>query len=213
MWGSSMIYLYIDTSSDYLYTALSDDNALLCEKKVKLEHNLSKDALFEITKMFEETNLSPDSVDKIIVCNGPGSFTGTRIGITIAKVWAWSKKISITTTNSLLGMALSSSNECIHVPILDARRDHVYTAIYDSEYNELLKPCHILMTELMDKLSNLEDYEFISNDEFENIKTETYNPDLFRIISFTKNNKDINPHAVNPEYLKLTAAEEKKQND
>lgn len=208
-----MIYLYIDTSSDYLYTALSDDNALFCEKKVKLEHNLSRDALYEITKMFEEKDLSPDSVDKIIVCNGPGSFTGTRIGITIAKVWAWSKNIPVTTTNALIGMALSSSKKCIHVPLLDARRDHVYTAIYDSDYNEILKPSHILLTDLMDKVSELDNYEFISNDEFDNIKTESYDPDLFKIIEFTKNNDEINPHAVNPEYLKLTAAEEKKLND
>ena len=193
-----MIYLYIDTSSDYLYAALSNDNAIFSEKKVKLEHNLSRDALFEITKMFEEANLSPDSVDKIIVCNGPGSFTGTRIGITIAKVWAWSKNIPITTTNSLLGMALSSSKKCAHVPLLDARRDHVYTAIYDSEYQEILKPSHILLTDLMDKVSELDNYEFISNDEFDNIKTESYDPDLFKIIEFTKNNKEINPHAVNP---------------
>ncbi len=208
-----MIYLYIDTSSEYLYTALSDDNALLSEKKIKLETNLSKDALYEISNMFEEANLSPDSVDKIIVCNGPGSFTGTRIGITIAKVYAWSKNIPITTTNALLSMALSSSNDCIHIPLLDARRDYVYTAIYDSKFNEILKPCHILLTELMEKVSKLENYEFISNDEFDNIDTIPYNPDLFKIIDFNKNNEDINPHAVNPEYLKLTAAEEKKNND
>ncbi len=208
-----MIYLYIDTSSEYLYTALSDDNAVLSEKKIKLETNLSKDALYEISKMFEEANLSPDSVDKIIVCNGPGSFTGTRIGITIAKVYAWSKNIPITTTNSLLGMALSSSNDCIHIPLLDARRDYVYTAIYDSNYNEILKPCHILLTELVEKVSKFDNYEYISNDEFDNIDTISYNPDLFKIIEFNKNNEDINPHAVNPEYLKLTAAEEKKKND
>ena len=65
----------------------------------------------------------------------------------------------------------------------------------------------------MDKLSKLSDYEFISNDEFEDLDTNPYNPDLYKIISFTKNNKDINPHAVNPEYLRLTAAEEKKLND
>ena len=208
-----MIYLYIDTTTDYLYAALSNDNALFSEKKIRLEHNLSKDALYEITKMFEEEELSPESVDKIIVCNGPGSFTGTRIGITIAKVYAWAKNIPITTTNSLLSMALSSSKKCVHVPLLDARRDHVYTAIYDSNYKEILKPCHILLSELQEKLSNYVDYDLISNDEFDSLKTDSYDQDLFKIISFNKDNEIINPHAVNPEYLKLTAAEEKKLND
>ena len=209
-----MIYLYIDTSSDYLYSALSNDNAILSERKVLLQQNLSKDALYEITKMFDEAKLSPDSVDKIIVCNGPGSFTGTRIGMTIAKVYAWSKNIPITTTNSLLAMALSSSNNCIHIPILDARRDYVYTAIYDSNYNEILKPCHILLTELLEKTKSLENYKYISNDEFDNLKDiESYDPDLLKIIKYTKDNDNINPHLVNPEYLKMTAAEEKKLND
>ena len=208
-----MIYLYIDTTSDYLYSALSNDNAILSERKVLLEQNLSRDALYEITNMIEEAKVDKNDIDKIIVCNGPGSFTGTRIGMTIAKVYAWSKKIPITTTNSLLVMALSSSQNCIHIPILDARRDYVYTAIYDSNYNEILKPCHILLTDLLEKIKSLENYKFISNDEFEDIKTESYDPDLFKVISFTKNNKEINPHLVNPEYLKMTAAEEKKLND
>lgn len=209
-----MIYLYIDTSSDYLYSALSNDNAILSERKVLLKQNLSKDALYEITKMFDDANLSPDSVDKIIVCNGPGSFTGTRIGMTIAKVYAWSKNIPITTINSLLAMALSSSNNCTLIPILDARRDYVYTAIYDSNYNEILKPCHILLTELLEKTKSLENYKYISNDEFDNIKDiESYDPNLLKIIKYTKDNDNINPHLVNPEYLKMTAAEEKKLND
>ena len=43
--------------------------------------------------------------------NGPGSFTGIRIGITIAKVYAWSLNIPITTISSLEAMAISSENE------------------------------------------------------------------------------------------------------
>ena len=115
-----MIYLYIDTSSEYLYSALSKDNEVLSFKKSKLEHDLSAYALDEISKMFEDAKLSPDDVDKIIVVDGPGSFTGTRIGITIAKVYACAKKIKITTTTSLYAMALSSKFDGIHVPIINA---------------------------------------------------------------------------------------------
>lgn len=206
-----MTYLYIDTSSPFLYAGIVEDNKLLAERKKELRENLSKDALFEISEMFKETNLSPDSVDKIIVVNGPGSFTGIRIGLTIAKVYAWSKNIDITTISSLLAMAISSDNNKIHVPVLDARRDFVYTAIYDENYNEILKPIHQEREKLINKLNELSDYEIISNDSFEDLnKVEKYDPNILKIVEITKNKENVNPHAVNPEYLKLTAAEESK---
>ena len=209
-----MIYLYIDTSSEYLYSALSKDNEVLSFKKSKLEHDLSAYALDEISKMFEDAKLSPDNVDKIIVVDGPGSFTGTRIGITIAKVYAWAKNIKITTTTSLYAMALSSKFDGIHVPIINARRGFVYAAIYDKDMKELLKPQHIEKEKLLKELEKYDNYKFISNNEFEDISDiEEYDPDLSKIISYTKDNKDLNPHSVNPNYLKLTAAEESKKND
>ena len=209
-----MIYLYIDTSSEYLYSALSKDNEILSFKKSKLEHDLSAYALDEISKMFEDAKLSPDNVDKIIVVDGPGSFTGTRIGITIAKVYAWAKNIKITTTTSLCAMALSSKFDGIHVPIINARRDFLYAAIYDKDMKELLKPQHIEKEKLLKELEKYDNYKFISNNEFEDISDiEEYDPDLSKIISYTKDNKDLNPHSVNPNYLKLTAAEESKKND
>ena len=209
-----MIYLYIDTSSEYLYSALSKDNEVLSFKKSKLEHDLSAYALDEISKMFEDAKLSPDNVDKIIVVDGPGSFTGTRIGITIAKVYAWAKNIKITTTTSLCAMALSSKFDGIHVPIINARRDFLYAAIYDKDMKELLKPQHIEKEKLLKELEKYDNYKFISNNEFEDISDiEEYDPDLLKIISYTKDNKDLNPHSVNPNYLKLTAAEESKKND
>ena len=159
-----MIYLYIDTSSEYLYSALSKDNEILSFKKSKLEHDLSAYALDEISKMFEDAKLSPDDVDKIIVVDGPGSFTGTRIGITIAKVYAWAKKIKITTTTSLYAMALSSKFDGIHVPIINARRDFLYAAIYDKDMKELLKPQHIEEEKLLKELEKYDNYKFISND-------------------------------------------------
>ena len=160
-----MKYLYIDTSSSFLYTAIVEDDKVLSEIKEEFEQSLSKMALPRIVSMFEENNLKPIDIDKIIVVNGPGSFTGIRIGLTIAKVYAWSLDIPITTILSLEAMAISSSKVGFHVPILNARRGYVFTAIYDSSCNVILKPCHIPLTELQEKLEGIGDYELISNDE------------------------------------------------
>lgn len=203
--------LYIDTSSSYLYTAIVENGKLISEIKEEFGQSLSEVALPKIASMFESKNIAASDIDKIIVVDGPGSFTGIRIGITIAKVYAWSLNIPITTITSLEAMALSSEENKIHVPIINARRGYVYTAIYDREYKELLKPQHIKLEDLQEKLKTMSEYEYISNDEFKEIENlKSYNPNLEKVVNYFIDKENINPHAVNPEYLKLTAAEESK---
>lgn len=204
-----MRYLYIDTSSSYLYTAIVEDDKLISSISEEYGQNLSEVALPKIASMFESNNLNPKDIQKIIVVNGPGSFTGIRIGITIAKIYAWSLNIEITTITSLEAMAVSSNKNLIHIPILNARRGYVYSAIYDKD-TTILKPQHIKFEELMNYVNNIDNYEFISNDKFENLSSvSTYSPDYIKIVEKYKNKKAVNPHSVNPEYLKLTEAEEK----
>ena len=206
-----MKYLYIDTSSKYLYTAIVEENNLIAEVSEEYGQNLSEMALPRIVSMFEKEKLTAKDIDKIIVVDGPGSFTGIRIGLTIAKVYAWSLNIPITTITSLEAMATSSKSEKIHVPLIDARRGFVYAAVYDNEI-ELLKPQHIPFDKLQLFLKDIKDYEYISNDELDMIdKVNNYKPDYLKIIRKYKDKKPINPHLVNPEYLKLTEAEENKR--
>ncbi len=207
-----MRYLYIDTSSSYLYTSIVEDDNLLVEVKEEYGQSLSEVTLPRIAEMFKKTNLEAKDIDKIIVVNGPGSFTGIRIGITIAKVFAWTLNIPITTIYSLEAMALSSDNDRIHVPIINARRGYVFASIYGKNLEVLLKPQHITIENLKIELEKYENYEIISNDEFDEFTSIVpYNPNLLKIVQFFKDKDSINPHAVNPEYLKLTEAEEKKE--
>ena len=206
-----MRYLYIDTSSSYLYTAIVEDDKLISHVTEEFGQNLSEVALPKIVSMFEDNNIEPTDINKIIVVNGPGSFTGIRIGITIAKIYAWSLNIDITTITSLEAMSVSNNENKIHVPIINARRGYVYAAIFDND-KTILKPQHIELDKLKDILKDEDNYIFISNDEFENLEDiHKYEPDYLKIIHKYKDKKAVNPHAVNPEYLKLTAAEENKK--
>lgn len=208
-----MRILYIDTSSSYLYAGIAEDNNLLAEVKKEFGTSLSEEALPEIVSLFTKTNLKAKDIDKIIVVNGPGSFTGIRIGITIAKVYAWSLNIPITTITSLEAMMLSSNTNKIKVPMIDARRRYVFSAIYDENNQVILKPQHIKMDDLNKELEKLSDYTIIAKDELEEYDNkEDYNPDILRIINYFKDKEAINPHGVNPDYLKLTEAEESKLN-
>lgn len=206
-----MKILYIDTSSNYLYSAIANENSIIGEVKKEFGQSLSEEALPEIVKLFENNNLEAKDINKIIVVNGPGSFTGIRIGITIAKTFAWSLNIPIITISGLEAMMISSNKETNYVPMIDARRNYVFAAIYDKEKNTILKPQHIKLDDLEKEFNKLDNYVIISNDNFEKYENiEKYNPDILKIINYVKNNEPTNPHAVNPEYLKLTEAEESK---
>lgn len=206
-----MKYLYLDTSTSYLYVGVVSDNKLLYEIKDKLDNNLSTFSLYYIEKMFKELNMTPRDIDKIIVVNGPGSFTGIRIGITIAKTWAWALKIPITTISSLLAMAISCNYGVYKIPIIDARREHYYAAIYDKDYQSILDDCYISRETLLEKVHHLDaSFSFIASSFLEE-NCEEYTPDILRIVDVVKDFHTINPHAVNPNYLKLTEAEEKLQ--
>ena len=210
-----MRILYIDTSSSYLYTAIVEDNKLLGEVKEEFGQSLSEVALPKIVSVFTENNIKPEQIDKIIVVNGPGSFTGIRIGITIAKVYSWSLNIPITTITSLEAMMLSNEKDAYKVPVIDARRQYVFGAIYDSNNRQILKPQHIKIEDLKQQMDSLDNYVVITNNEdleedFDNI--EAYNPNILKIVEYFKDKEPLNPHAVNPDYLKLTEAEESKLN-
>lgn len=118
-----MKILYIDTTTSYLYTGLVVDKKLVSEVKKDLGKDLSSYTLKEIDTMLKQNHLEPNDIDKIIVVNGPGSFTGIRVGVTIAKTYAYSLKKEIVTISSLEAMAISSKeDDIIKVPLIDARR-------------------------------------------------------------------------------------------
>lgn len=202
-----MRILYIDTSSSYLYTGIVCDGKLISEVQENLQLDLSKLTLPKIAEMFSENNLKPNDIDKIIVVNGPGSFTGIRVGLTIAKVYAWSLNIPIIPITSLEAMACSCEEDRMLVPIIDARRGYVYGAIYKDD-EEILKPQHIKLETLMEYLKD-NNYVFITKDDItlDGDKC-SYKPDILKIVNKFCQKKALNPHGVNPEYLKLTEAEE-----
>ena len=206
-----MRILYLDTSSSFLYCGVVDDDKLIDKIVLELKQDLSTETLYNIQVMFSKNNINVNSIDKIMVVNGPGSFTGVRIGLTIAKTYAWALNIPISVISSLEAMAISSSANCdFIVPLIDARRGYVYSAIFDSKtYNQVLKEHYISLEALKVAIKSLgESHTLISNDRFP-FDTESYSPDILKIVTNLKDRKPINPHSVDANYLKLTEAEEK----
>lgn len=205
-----MRILYIDTTTSYLYTGVVIDGKLLTEVKQDFGKDLSSVALKKISEMLESNNLKPNDIDKIIVVNGPGSFTGIRVGVTIAKTYAYGLNKEITTITSLEAMAISCKDNTFKVPLIDARRGYVYGAIFNDDNSHVLKPQYIKLEAIKCAVDNLiGDFTYISNQKFDDIETIEYNPDIEKIVNTFKDKESENPHAVSPIYLKLTEAEEK----
>lgn len=205
-----MNLFYIDTSSSYLYAGIICNDVLKASIKKNFSKDLSKYALNEIKKLFNEIDILPNEIDKIIVVSGPGSFTGIRIGMTIAKIFAFSLKKEIITISSLEAMAYSNNLNVYKVPILDARRGYVYSGVYDENNKIIFENQYISLDKLNNYLNTLnKEYLFITNDsKLSELNRVKYDPDILKIVDIAKNKKCVNPHLVEPLYLKLTEAEE-----
>lgn len=206
-----MKYLYLDTTSNFLYTAVVENDNLVCEVKKRFDKDLSTMALTTMVSMLEEFQIKPTDINKIILVNGPGSFTGCRIGITIAKTFAWSLNIPISTISSLEAMAITNHDYDFYVPILDARRDYVFAGIYDKNNNQIMKNQYVKKSVLETAINNMSDnFVFITNDDIEvNGSKIQYEPNILEIVLKYKDKIEVNPHGIDADYLKLTEAEEK----
>ena len=208
-----MKILYIDTTSSCLYSAISEDGKITGEIKEDLGKDLSVFTLDKIKNMLDANNVPINTIDKFIVVNGPGSFTGIRIGVTISKVLALMLNKKISTISSLQAMALSSIEDTSYkVPLIDARRGYVYSGIYDKDNNIILKDQYIKFDTLKCIIEQLPgNYSIITNNNIEILNKEKYSPNFEKILNAAVDIESVNPHYVNPIYLKSTEAEEKQE--
>ena len=205
-----MISLFLDTSSNYLNIAVLRDGKILKEYREFFLRDLSKYALYKVKEILDGENLKPNDVDEIICVNGPGSFTGLRVGTTIAKTFAWGLNKDLYGVSSLFNMACSligGSKDYI-IPIIDARRNYLYAAIYDKNGNIVLNDSYISKEELLDKVKDLKgSFDFVSINEISGIDSTLFVPKIDVLYQkFVK--QKVNPHTFVPNYLKKTEAEE-----
>lgn len=103
-----MITLFIDTHFKDVQIAVYKNNNVLKISRIENCDITSKNVLPLLRKTFTELNIDLKKISKIIVCNGPGSFTGIRIAVTISKVLSYCLNIPIYTVNYLELSALNN---------------------------------------------------------------------------------------------------------
>lgn len=199
-----MRYLFIDTSTSYINISIIEDDNILFNHHEKVEKDMSNKIIPIIDEGFKNCPFKLKDINKIFVVNGPGSFTGVRIGVTVAKTIAWSLNIDVIPLSSLEFLATTSTNQEYLVPMIDARRGNVFAGIYDQKLNNILSDQLLSYEQLSKKIND--NYAQISYDFDNMIKPNT---DVLKIIHKHLSDTPINPHLLNPNYLKLTEAEEK----
>lgn len=208
-----MKILFLDTSSTVITIALLKDLNLIKTIQEKNDHQLSARIFPLIDELFTSVEWNINDIERIFVVNGPGSFTGIRIGVTIAKVLAWTRNIPISTISELELLATTNHKHKYIVPCIDARREAVFAGIYDNS-GSVLNDQYITIQKLNNIIDEKKDVVAVSYDDL-TLNCEVIKPqiDIKKIVEKHINDKFLNPHEVNPIYLKLTEAEEKHIND
>lgn len=197
--------LFINTSSFFMSIAIIEDDKILYKKEEEIVNDMATKIVPYIEECFEQVPFSIKNIEKIFVVNGPGSFTGVRIGVTAAKVIAWAEKINLIPLSSLEVLASTTIEKKYRIPVIDARRGYVFAGVYNSDLQIVMEDQYIEAKELNEYIN---DGEIISYDDISGAIRPKL--DIVRVINKHENDIPINPHQLSPNYLKLTEAEEKR---
>ncbi len=154
--------LAVDTSTMMATCALLDEDRLLGEFSLNQDMTHSENLVPMIKEMLDNLNLKVKDIDLFGVAIGPGSFTGLRIGIATIKSFAHVFDKPVIGVSTLEGLAFNLPYNGYIVPIIDARRNRIYTGIYNRIKGNLINIVEPTIMEV-DKLMKLlqEEYDHI----------------------------------------------------
>ena len=204
-----MISLFIDTSMVNVSISIVKNGKILSIIQEEIPNEHSKYATSYVKKVIDDAGIDANDVDKILVVNGPGSFTGVRIGVTIAKTYGYLINKNIIPVSSLKSLAISSNKNETVMSVISANRNNYYVGIYDSEYNELIPEQFVDVNRLLELMNEYKPY-IVSND-FNVLGVYKFNKanlDILKIVEYYKDKDSVNYHALVPNYLKLPQAME-----
>ncbi len=142
------VLLSLETSTSVCSAALHEDGKLLASQESHIPQSASSKLAVMIDQLFKTTNSLPDSIKGVVISEGPGSYTGLRIGVATAKGLCFALNVPLLSINTLELMTYQvisspsplergAGGEALFCPMLDARRMEVYCLIADRKLNVL----------------------------------------------------------------------------
>ena len=163
-----MLILAFETSAKAASVALTENGKLLGEGYQNTGLTHSQTLMVMAEDVLKQCGKTAQEVEAVAVAEGPGSFTGVRIGVAAAKGFAWGKEIPCYGISTLEAMAESLGVfEGYVCPCMDARRSQVYNALFLAEGGRLTRVAEdraIALADLKEELKNLPKSVFLVGD-------------------------------------------------
>ncbi|WP_409021509.1 tRNA (adenosine(37)-N6)-threonylcarbamoyltransferase complex dimerization subunit type 1 TsaB [Dellaglioa sp. P0083] len=221
-----MKILAIDTSNIPLSVAVLEDRALLATITTNIKKNHSITLMPAISDVMKLAGVKPAELDRIVVAQGPGSFTGLRIGVATAKTLAFTLDCELVGVSSLamLAAGISTNGESDIVPLFDARRNYVFSGLYknDTELVNELPDQHRELVTWMNELKERNRPQIFVGTDVDLFKEQIIDilgdqaqfpasflniPQAFVLGLIGKDKEPVDQETFIPNYLRLTQAE------
>ena len=154
-----MKVLAFDTSSKALSLAILEDKQVLAEIIINIKKNHSITLMPAIDFLMASLDLTPQDLDRIVVAEGPGSYTGLRIAVATAKTLAHTLNIELVGMSSLLAL-VPYQQEGLFVPLIDARRNNVYAGFYENA-KPVMPEAHLPFEEVLELIKGASQVTFV----------------------------------------------------
>ena len=139
--------LQVNTALGEASISISKDGELVYELTNSNQHDHASFLQPAILEVCKACGIGLDRLNAVAIINGPGSYTGLRVGLASAKGICYALGIPLICINTLYWMARGNINEEVDYicPMIDARRNEVYTALYDNNGNAVLEPTAMIL--------------------------------------------------------------------
>ena len=154
-----MKVLAFDTSSKALSLAILEDKQVLAETTINIKKNLSITLMPAIDFLMASLDWTPKDLDRIVVAEGPGSYTGLRIAVATAKTLAHTLNIELVGMSSLLSL-VPYQQEGLLVPLMDARRNNVYAGFYENA-KPVIPEAHLPFEQVIELIKGASQVTFV----------------------------------------------------
>lgn len=161
--------LILDTASKYLYVSFLENDNIIFSKFLEGKNNHSDNLLKVIEEGLNSLNMKVKDFNKIILGIGPGSYTGLRVSVTVAKMFSWTLNIPLAIISSLDMLSSGYFNkDGIYAVTMIAKRNHVYgklILVQNHEVTVLINDCFKEATEFLEMIKNY-DYFLVNESNY-----------------------------------------------
>jgi tRNA threonylcarbamoyladenosine biosynthesis protein TsaB len=143
--------LAIETTTEICSVALGNNKQCIALIESDKENSHAEKIMLFVDEVLQQTGLKPSALEAVIISEGPGSYTGLRIGVSSAKGLCYALNIPLIAVSTLQSMAWGAKEKYPqhnqYCPMIDARRMEVYSAVYDSGLKTIQVPTNVIVDE------------------------------------------------------------------